>query len=301
MKNNQTILAAGILGLLALLYYLTQTGSVDTKSIDSDLFEFDKSDVAAVSLFSNGSIIEFAKDESGWRLEGYPVDTVRMNQLLNVFSDLSIDRMITMNPDKHRKYEVTDQGSRFRASDGGEKDLLQLIIGKQGANYQETFVRAESENEVYAVKSNLSQYKSKTVKDFWDRSITQFDINQLNQLTFNGELNYRLHREGPVWSYDGEQVDFEKVVNMIRPLENMKASNFADEILAENTFYQSLSLGFEDGGSLELTFYLKDENGALLLVTASDNDKIFEYSKSGLNRFKKEIAELLPDPSPTSS
>ena len=87
---------------------------------------------------------------------------------------------------------------------------------------------------------------------------------------------------------------------MLRPLENLKASNFADEIGVDNTFYQMLSVGFEDGSGLELTFHLKDANGALLLVQVSGNNKIFEYSKSGLNRFKKEIAELLPDPIPTS-
>ncbi|MBT3253872.1 MAG: DUF4340 domain-containing protein [Candidatus Marinimicrobia bacterium] len=300
MKNKQTILAAGILGVLALLYYLTQTGSVDTKSIDVDQFKIDKIEITDISLTSAGSSIEFIKNESGWSLDDYPVDTVRMKQLMDQFSDLSIDRMVTMNPEKHSKYEVTDQESQFLASNGDGKDLLHLIIGKQGANYQETFVRADGENEVYAVKSNLIQYKNKTVKDFWDRTITQFDVNHVNQITFSGELNYSLNREGPVWSYDEVQVDFEKVVNMLRPLENLKASNFADEIGVDNTFYQMLSVGFEDGSGLELTFHLKDANGALLLVQVSGNNKIFEYSKSGLNRFKKEIAELLPDPIPTS-
>jgi len=256
-------------------------------------------EITDISLISAGSTIEFNKNETGWSLEDYPVDTVRMNQLMDLFSELSIDRMITRNLDKHSKYEVSDQDSRFRARDGDGKDLLHLIIGKQGANYQETFVRADATNEVYAVKSNLSQYKDKTAKDFWDRSITQFDVNQINHVKFSGELNYSLQREGPVWSYDGEQVDFEKVVNMLRPLENLKASNFADEIGADKAFYKALSVGFEDGSSLELSFYLKDVNGALLLVKLSGNDKIFEYSKSGLNRFKKEFKDLLPDPVPT--
>ncbi|NQT61442.1 MAG: DUF4340 domain-containing protein [Candidatus Marinimicrobia bacterium] len=299
MKNNQTILATSILGVLALLYYFTQTGSVDTRSIDVDLFKIDKATITDISLTSAGSSIEFIKNKTGWSLDGYPVDTVRMNQLMDQFSELSVDRMITKNPEKYSNYEVTDQNSRFRARDGDGKDLLHLILGKQGANYQETFVRADAANEVYAVKSNLSQYKNKTVKDFWDRSITQFDINQVNHVKFSGELNYILHREGPVWSYNEEQVDFEKVVNMLRPLENIKASNFADDIGVDNAFYQAIGVGFEDGSSLEMTFHLKDASGALLLVKVSGNNKIFEYSKSGLNRFKKEFVDLLPDTVPT--
>ncbi len=298
MKNNQTLYGAGILAVLVMLYYLTQAGAIDTKSVNADEFLVDKTEISTVELTGSKTTLFFTRDGSGWLLENYPVDSVRMNQFLALFSELQLDRLISKNTEKHSKYEVSDGSSRFHAKNGDGKDLLQLIIGKQGANYQETFVRADSENEVYAVKSNLSAYKNKTTKDFWDRSITQFDVNQVDQVTFNGELNYVLDREGAVWSYNGEQVDFEKVVNMLRPLENLKASNFADEIGSDNSFYQGLSIGFQDGSKLELNFFVKDANGALLLVEASGKDKLFEYSKSGLNRYKKDLGDLLPDSVP---
>jgi len=300
MKNNQTFLAAGILVVLALLYFLTQTGSVDTKSIDSDLFSLDKDAISELELIGSADTLKFMRNDPLWSLDNYPVDTVKMNRLLDIFTDLQVDRLISKNPEKYEKYQLTDQGTQFLARGKDGKDLLHLIIGQRGANYQETFVRGMSEDEVFAVKASLSQYQNKTPKDFWDRNMTQLDVNQINQAEFQGEMNYALQREGPVWTYNGEPVDFEKVVNMLRPLENLKASNFGTEIGSNNPFYQNIVLGFEDGSSLELNFHLKDANGALLLVRVSGNDKIFEYSKSSLNRFKKAVGDLLPDPVPQS-
>ncbi|MBT3228775.1 MAG: DUF4340 domain-containing protein [Candidatus Marinimicrobia bacterium] len=300
MKNNQTLYAAGFLGILALLYYLTQTGAVDTKSIDIHKFEFDKNEIAEIELNSSDVVLGFIQTNGNWSLDNYPVDTVKLNQFLDLISDLQIDRLVTLNPEKHSKYEVSDGGGVVLARTAGDQELLRLIIGKQGANYQETFVREMSEDEVYAVKANLSRYKTMTQNDFWDRSMTHLDVNQINHVQLKGEINYVLQREGPVWTYNGQQVDFEKVVNMLRPLENLKASNFASEIEVNNTFYQNMVLGFENGNQVKLTFHLKEANGALLLVKVSGNDKIFEYSKSGLNRYKKELANLLPDPPPAS-
>ena len=300
MKNNQTLYAAGILGILAILYYFTQTGEVDTKSIDSNMFRIDRNAISEVELINPNVSLVLLKAGTGWTLDDYPVDSVRMNQFLTLFSELTPDRMVTKNSDKYLKYEVTNEGVRFVAKAGDSQELLNLIIGKQGANYQETFIRAMSRDEVYAVKSSLTQYKNKTGRDFWDRSITGIDVYRVIKVVFSGETNYTIQRDGAVWTYNGEQVDFEKVTDMLRPLENMKASNFAEKIEAENTFYQVINIELEDGSTLELTFYLKDENGALLLVQVSGNDKIFEYSKSGLNRYKKELADLTANPQPES-
>ena len=298
MKNNQTLYAAGLLGILALLYYFTQTGEVDTKSIDTDMFLINRDAIVEVELIHQDVSLLITKEETGWTLENYPVDTLRMTRFLELFSELIPDRLITKNPEKHENYEVTVEGIRFLAKSDDSKELLNLIIGKQGANYQETFVRDMSSDEVYAVKSSLSQYKNMTQKDFWDRSMAKIDGSQINEVAFSGEVDYILKRDGADWMYNGEPVDYKKVTDMLSPLENMNASNFADKIGPENSLYQDIRVGFVDGSTLDLTFYLKDAKGALLLVKVSGNDKIFEYSKSGLNRYKKELSDLIADPKP---
>jgi len=298
MKNNQTLYAAGLLGVLALLYFFTQTGEIDTKTIDSDMFTVEKDAITEVELKNPNVSLVMTKDETGWKLDDYPVDTVKMNQFLDLFSELTPDRLITKNSEKHINYEVPNDGVRFLAKSADSKELLNLVIGKQGANYQETFVREIASDMVYAVKSSLSQYKNKSQRDFWDRSIARIDVNQINEVSFLGEINYTLKRDGGAWTYNGELVDFDKTTDMLRPLENLTASNFADIIGAENTPYLEIKLKYEDGSTTDLTCYLKDANGALLLIKVSGNDKIFEFSKSSLNRYKKQLSDLTTDPQP---
>jgi len=116
---------------------------------------------------------------------------------------------------------------------------------------------------------------------------------------FAGTYNYELAREGVVWTYDGSQVDFEKVQNLLKPLANLKASNFSSADLDEShPLYQSISLELESGEIVNLNFYLKDDKASTLLLQTSTKPKLFEYSKSGLNRFKTTVDDLLPDPLP---
>lgn len=299
MKNKQTLYAGGAFVLLALLYFFTSTGAVDTKSIDAEQFSIDKSQVHSMSLRGGETQLDFIRNDSGWMLDSYPVDTARTNRFLDEITTLAIDRLITKNTEKHEKYEVSDQASGFILNSESGKELLNILVGKQGANFQETFVRESGEDEVYAVKASLGQYKTKSPSDFWDRTMTSFDANQINSVEFQGEFNYTLRRNGPVWTFNDEQVDFEKVSNMLRPLENLTASNFTEEITEANPFYQSIRIGFENDDPINLEFYLKSETGALLLVSVSNLPKLFEYSKSGLNRFKKTGADLAADPPPS--
>ncbi|NQV49116.1 MAG: DUF4340 domain-containing protein [Candidatus Marinimicrobia bacterium] len=296
MKNNQTLLAAGALLILALIYYFTQTGSVDTKAIDAGQFTIHRESIGSVQLSNNSGTLVLEASPVGWTLENYPVDTLKLSGLLDQFTNLTVDRLITKNPDQYNKYEVGDQGNTILVLSPDGSTLLELNLGKQGANYAETFVRNPAEEEVYAVKANLSQYKSMAAKDLWDRSITHLDLNQISSVVFKGEISYSLKREGPAWTYDSELVDPDKVTNLLRPLENMNGTGFAAALPAEKSLYESITFGFGDGSTQELNFYKKDEKGAILLVTINTKSKIFEYSSSSLNRFKKSVADLISDP-----
>lgn len=298
MKNKQTILGGAILLGLALIYYMTQIGGLDTKTVDSEQYRFDKALVSSIEVNSAEGMVSFVEDNGEWFLEDYPVDTMRMNNFLEHFSSLTVDRLITSKVEKHPKYEVDETSTSILFKSNAGNELLRLMIGKMGAHYQETFVREVESDEVYAVKTSLSRYKSLKPEGFWDKTMTNIDIDKINSVIFQGELNYMLLREGPVWTYNGENVDYEKVSNLLRPFENLKGNNFVDSITEENPFYQSLQITLESGESIDIAFHFKDENENTLLVSVSNKSKVFEYSKAGLTRFDKGLEDLASDPAP---
>ncbi len=298
MKNNQTLLAGGLLVILALIYYVTQTGTVDTKTIDPDLFKLDQNKIASIQVNMPTESFHFLNQNENWLLEDYPVDTLRMNQFLEQMAALTVDRKITSKTDKHARYELDDQGTTIILTDQAGTDMLNIILGKQGANYRETFVRKVGSDDVYAINSNLASIKMMEAKNFWDRTITDLSVEEITEVNLSGNLNYKLHRESYGWTYNGEPVDLEKVTTMLKPLGNLRGSNFAEEITAENPLYQSLNIILESGKEIDLSFHIKSEEAPTLLVKASDRAKILEYSKASLNRFNQELKDLQADPIP---
>ncbi len=292
MKNKQTLYAGIALFVLAIVYYFTQAGDVATKSININKLAFTSSELATVKI--SGSVGEhvFEKKADQWELDGYPVDTLRMNRFISTMSELTIDRLVTKKPEKQVKYELEDTATTIQLLAADGKPLQQLIIGKNGANYMETFVREVGEDEIYAAKASLSQYKSFAPKNFWDRTMVELNVDTITDVVFSGAINYQLHREGPVWTYNGEQVDLEKVTTMLKPLEHMKGNGFSELNTEESPLYQSIQISLENGESIGVDFYKKDDKATSLLVSVSDRAKNFEYSKSSLNRFDKEIDEL---------
>lgn len=296
MKQNQTIIAAVVLVVLAFLYWLTLSGEADTKSVDPDILKFDKELVSTIKVTTPDAELNFVKEAQNWVLDGYPVDTTRMERFLDLMSGLEADRVISKNEDKYSKYEVDETGTQISFHDNNNKLLKTLIIGKLGSNYQESFVKRGDKTPIYAVLASLSTYKEMKQRDFWDKTITDLNVDALTTVNFAGEYNFKLERQGPVWSFNGEQVDFEKVQNMLRSLEHMKASNFIDDIPEDKVWYQSIEMVLESGESIQLRFSLKDENASTLLLDASNRSKKFEYPKSSLNRFNKSLDDLKSEP-----
>ncbi|NQV30342.1 MAG: DUF4340 domain-containing protein [Candidatus Marinimicrobia bacterium] len=197
MRNNRTLLAAAGFVILALIYYFTQTGSVDTKAIDSELFRIKRDLIGSVQLNNSSGTLVLEKGPDAWTLDNYPADTLKISSLLTQFSDLTVDRLITKNADKYTQYEVGEHGNSILILRADGFPLLELILGKQGANYGETFVRDPTDDQVFAVKANLSQYKKMAPKDFWDRTFTHLELSEINTIEFSGEINYGIKREGP--------------------------------------------------------------------------------------------------------
>jgi len=301
MKNKQTLIAGGVLVILALLYYLTQTGSIDTRKINTDMYQLDADAITSVTVLMPADSLTFYQEQGRWMLLDYPVDTTKMSTFLTLMSDLKVDRLITRKPAKAKQYELDEQGTRLAFIHAVGDTLGQLILGKRGANYQETFVRAPDQTEIYAVRANLGRYRQMKPANFWDKTITDLSVDDINDVVFSGELNYQLHRDGPVWNYNDEPVDLDKVTGMLRSLEHLRATGFAESITSDNQLYQSIHIKLDSGDDLQLSFYLKDAKATTLLTQASGHNKVFEYSKSGLNRFKRELKDLQADPIPTDS
>ncbi len=291
MKNRNTLITGIILVVLILVYVLSDRGPKTTKSIDPEQFQFDATLVQSIGIENGEDTLVFLRDGSQWELDHYPADTGRVKNLLKDLSELRVDRLITSRADNHERFELLDAAPRLWFKDSDGTLLGEMLIGKQGSNWSETLVRKPGTDEVYAAHSSLGRYKTAKKSAYWDRTITSFDVNSISSVDFKGEIDYRLHLVDGVWFMDEDSVNTGKVEDLLRPLGNMRASNFADELSTDDPV-QVIQVTMLDGSVLGLSFHLIDANSSAYRVRSTQKSKLFEFSKASLNRYKKTAADL---------
>ena len=291
MKNKSTLIIGAIAVVLIIIYLAFMRGPKVTKSIDAEQFQVNAREVATLVIFNAEDTLSFSRDGQNWWLDDYPADTNRMNSMLESFAELKTDRLISSNPDNHERYEVTDSATRIQFFDTDGKVLGDLLIGKQGSNYNETLVRRPESDKVYAVSTSLSRYHKSSKNGYWDRTMTQFDVNSLAAVSFSGEVEYNLANDNGVWTYEGEAVDTKKVTDMLRPLGNMRGSNFHEEALTVAP-YQTITVTLHNGEQTVLAFHKVEPEGSAVVVSVTGKAKLFEFSKASLNRYDKSLEDL---------
>ncbi len=292
MKNRNNLIAGALLVILVIVYFAFKTGPQDTKQVDGDRFQFDTEGVGTIVVLSEDDTLRFTRMDREWLLDGYPADTNRVNALLEEFSTLTADRIVSTKVENHTKYEVGPDGKRIRFVDAGDARIEELILGKSGSNYMETMVRREAEDAVYAVKASLGRYRNATKSGYWNRSITSFGLEEIVGVRFSGMYDYSLKLNEGVWDYNGVGVDPKKVEDLLRPLGNMRASNFRQEWVAAADPALTISIDLYSGQNLELKFHEEGEEGSVMITTLAGNPMVFEFSKSSLNRYEKTLEDL---------
>jgi hypothetical protein len=116
-------------------------------------------------------------------------------------------------------------------------------------------------------------------------------VNSIEAVTFRGDLNFTISNDMGNWSFDNVEVDAQKVLDMLRPLGNMRGSNFVSE-LSTGDLRQSIEIQLLNGETKLLEFYFVDENSSAYQVKSSERAKLFEFSKASLNRYDKRWDDL---------
>jgi len=108
---------------------------------------------------SNGSW--FVADEIG----KHPANQRGVEMLLRLLGDMRQMRVVTRSPRMHASLGVAS-GARVTVLDGEGRTLLDLFVGRGGANLLSTYVRKADEDTVYAVDRLLGPLLE-SPRDFW--------------------------------------------------------------------------------------------------------------------------------------
>ncbi|MCB0280512.1 MAG: DUF4340 domain-containing protein, partial [Calditrichaeota bacterium] len=169
-KNLKLIIA---LLALVVIYFLTQQSS-STTSFDRDFLSLDSASVSKFQIIKNNSETVVEKINNEWVIDNYKVDKNAINNAINSVTKIEVGRVVTDKAENHDRYEVSaDKGVTVKVTAGGK--ISEFIIGKQGASYQNLFVRKPDQDKVYSTVSNFKNNLDKVAKDWKDKTILSYD------------------------------------------------------------------------------------------------------------------------------
>jgi hypothetical protein len=115
----------------------------------------------------------------------YPADSASVQTMFEKLGSMSRTELISQNPDKQSTFEVDSaHGTYAEVFDDKGASLGSLRIGKNGADWSTTFVRAIGSNDVYLVGNNVKNAFFADRKRWRDKKIMQFDRAAVEKLVF---------------------------------------------------------------------------------------------------------------------
>lgn len=235
MKKNNLFLLLLALGLVVAAYFILNQAGEKGKSISERelFFNIDSAQIDKFELYSDFGEIVLEKGTGGWKLvkplEFLP-DTGRIRRALSLFSHMYIINTASTNPAKQLLYGVDSTGTRAKVY-ARNKLVADFIIGKNGANPRETFVRKNNSNKVLLVDGPMAFIIKAPDKDWRDRAIISIPESSVKDVSMMAEGdNFELKLSGTEWKIDGKAVNQGIAGSFIRSLSGFTADFFQDSL-----------------------------------------------------------------------
>lgn len=238
-----------VFGILLALVLLTALPGNDKKmrSFKSELSQFDPAAVSQFHLYpkGGGDGISFRKNGDRWMVMDasgeYNADGAQVDRMLQSISSLRALRLAAREKDAWETYEVTDSlGIRVEVLEG-EKKVADLFLGRfsysqpsgQVNPYQQqqgtmtTYVRLNTEKEVYAVDGFLAMSFNGTLKNFRDSKVLQLPESDVQRISISGMgPEYSLVHQDSLWLLQGVEADSAVLADYLSGLRALRSTHF---------------------------------------------------------------------------
>lgn len=324
-SKNKTIISLVVLIVLVGLIFLLKEDPYE-KTEDKalpDLPKIEAQNIDKLEFVNKTESITFEKRGERWWTSSpkeYLVDDNFDTLVLKKIEKLALDRVVSENKEKHKKFEVDESGSQVKVFSKGQA-LLSVIIGKNTPDYRGTFVRLPDSDVVYATMEVIGGGLKKKLKDWRDKKIFDVDAMDIQKLAFKlKKESYSLARVKPEppkdagpeakdatpeaktpppqkgWELVGDDkfnVDKTRANNLASTISGMRWSEIVDEpkSLAEYGLgkpKESVTLTIKDADEKTMFLGKIDEEKRVMWVSLKGDPKVYQIRKYQYERLTKE-------------
>ena len=289
MNKNIKLLIALI--AICLIWYLT-TNKTSSTSFDKNFTNFDPEQISKIDI-SKDSVITLSKVNNEWQIENYKANQSFITNTLNDIKNIRLSRKVTSKSDKHQTYEVAENGIKVTLN--GDVNIS-FIIGKNGASYQNVFIRKLGEDDVYTTTKNFTHHFKRSISDWKDKTILNLKKDEIASISLNSSVFItNLDSVTMVKGSGKSETDVagnSDVTSIFNSFSYMNTLGFPNVDATSLSTETTVIINEKDGDVNELTIYSTGSEDSKRYVSLKGNETIFEVNKASVEKFSKKYNDL---------
>jgi len=240
MKPKTTLTLFVMLIIVGAFYWLWGVKGAKQRAEKQELAQkivaVEPDSVDSVTLIQNGdTTVVYQRQDGKWAIT-YPVNTAgdqtQIDRNLNAFLDAQKQRTIATELTDLKPYGLdtprVEVGITY--NDTGK---VTLLVGKENPTGSHVYVKARENNAIYTSDKNLATEGQKKLFDLRDRSIVEFDRNQIQKMIIarNGGQSLEFDNMNGDWRLKSPQVKAQssQVSSVLSGLSNGQAQTYFEE------------------------------------------------------------------------
>ena len=281
---------------LSLMNSRSNRPGTSINSVQELFANFDPTTVTNFNIQSpDGSITELTHLDDNWTVNGYSIEEVSLNKLLDAIDENEVGSVVANNAENHGRMGLAaDSTWRLEIIESESKQST-ILIGNAGPTFPSVFTRVLDQDEVVLISADLRGAVTQSLTEWRDKTIITTDTIALSSILLDyGNATYRLDRSDTTWTMDGEVVDAAAVIGITAELSNMEASGFLDETQSPSTENKRRIVAMDESGSIMNQLVLTGQ-GLTRHVQNPNSEIIFEIPSWQFSRIVPDIFMLVQD------
>ena len=158
MTRNMKILAI-ILGIIVILYFISQSGQKKHQAQSNDVFSIVMEEVYRFDVQKDSLYISMQRKDTTWQITGNDsllIQANRINDVENKVLTIKRESVVSKKPSKWKSFNVDDSlGTKITFYGFNDEVLGEAIFGRSKSDWQRSYVRLIGEDNVYMTNENV--------------------------------------------------------------------------------------------------------------------------------------------------
>jgi hypothetical protein len=163
---------AAILGVIVILYFISQSGQKKYQTQSNDVFSIVMEEVYRFKVEKESIYIYLQRKDTTWQIMGHDsliIQSNRINDINNNILTVKRESVVSNNPSKWNSFNVDDSlGTKVTFYGFNDEVLGEAIFGRSKSDWQRSYVRLIGEDNVFMTNENVIN-RLQTRPTFWGK------------------------------------------------------------------------------------------------------------------------------------